>query len=283
MSSDHKLYAYLHDEILPLDSAYLHVSDLAIQRGYGIFDFFKTHQGQPLFLNDYLTRFYASALLMGLEVPLSEEELTSVLTRLIQMNGLTDSGVKMILTGGYSENGYNPGPPNLIILEQPLTLPSEAQLATGIKVITHEYVRELAAAKTINYSMGIRLIQQVKAKAADDVLYHQQGVVSEFPRSNFFLVTKDNILRTPAQEILKGVTRKNVLELAAKKYKVEEGTVTLEDIARAKEAFMTSTTKRVLPIVAVDGQPIGDGKPGAVSLDLLQDLIQLEEAQLEKL
>ncbi len=277
------MYAYLHDEILPLDSAYLHVSDLAIQRGYGIFDFFKTHQGQPLFLNDYLTRFYASALLMGLEVPLSEEELTSVLTRLIQMNGLTDSGVKMILTGGYSENGYNPGPPNLIILEQPLTLPSEAQLATGIKVITHEYVRELAAAKTINYSMGIRLIQQVKAKAADDVLYHQQGVVSEFPRSNFFLVTKDNILRTPAQEILKGVTRKNVLELAAKKYKVEEGTVTLEDIARAKEAFMTSTTKRVLPIVAVDGQPIGDGKPGAVSLDLLQDLIQLEEAQLEKL
>jgi D-alanine transaminase/branched-chain amino acid aminotransferase len=280
MSSNPRLYAYLHEEILPLESAYLHVSDLAIQRGYGIFDFFKTQHGQPLFLEDYLNRFYASALLMGLEVPLSEEELVSTITRLVQMNGLSDSGVKMILTGGYSENGYNPGPPNLIMLEQPLTLPSEAQVTTGIKVITHEYVRELAAAKTINYTVGIRLIQQVKAKAADDVLYHQNGVVSEFPRSNFFLVKQDNTIVTPAQEILKGITRKNVLELANKKYQVEEGTVTLEDIAQAKEAFMTSTTKRVLPIVAIDGKPVGDGKPGAVTLELLQDLIALEEAHV---
>ncbi|ALI97746.1 aminotransferase class IV [Rufibacter tibetensis] len=280
MLSNHKLYAYLHEEILPLESAYLHVSDLAIQRGYGIFDFFKTHHGQPLFLEDYLNRFYASALLMGLEVPLSEEELVATITGLIQMNGLSESGVKMLLTGGYSENGYNPGPPNLIMMEQPLTLPSEAQVATGIKVITHEYVRELAAAKTINYIVGIKLIQQVKAKGADDVLYHQKGVVSEFPRSNFFLVKEDNTILTPAHEILKGITRKNVLELAGKKYRVEEGTVTLDDIAQAKEAFMTSTTKRVLPIVEVDGNPIGDGKPGTVSLDLLQDLIALEEAQI---
>ncbi|RNI29157.1 aminotransferase class IV [Rufibacter latericius] len=281
MSSDHRLYAYLHEEFLPLDSAYLHISDLAIQRGYGIFDFFKTHRGLPLFLDDYLNRFYASALFMDLEVPISEEELRETITRLIQMNGLSASGVKMILTGGYSENGYNPGPPNLIITEQPLTLPTEAQLATGIKIITHEYVRELAAAKTINYSMGIRLIQQVKAKEADDVLYHQHGVVSEFPRSNFFIVREDNTLVTPAHEILRGVTRKNVLELAARKYKVEEGTVTLDDIARAKEAFMTSTTKRILPIVSVDGKPVGTGKPGEVSLDLLQDLIELEEAQMK--
>ncbi|GGK79046.1 aminotransferase class IV [Rufibacter glacialis] len=283
MSSTHKLYAYLHEEILPLESAYLHVSDLSIQRGYGIFDFFKTLNGQPLFLEEYLNRFYASALLMGLQVPLSEEELTATLTQLIQMNGLIDSGVKMILTGGYSANGYDPGPPNLIILQQPLTMPSEAQLATGIKVITHDYVRELAAAKTINYTVGIRLIQQIKAKGADDVLYHQNGVVSEFPRSNFFLVKEDGTLVTPAREILHGVTRKNVLELARKKYKVEEGTITLEDIAQAKEAFMTSTTKRILPIVEVDGKSVGNGKPGTVSLDLLQDLIALEEAQIRAL
>ncbi|WP_181307647.1 aminotransferase class IV [Rufibacter sp. XAAS-G3-1] len=280
MSLNHKLYAYLHEEILPLESAYLHVSDLSIQRGYGIFDFFKTHNGQPLFLEDYLNRFYASASLMGLEVPLPEDELVSTITRLIQMNGLADSGMKMILTGGYSENGYNPGPPNLIMIEQPLTLPSEVQVTTGIKVITHEYVRELAAAKTINYTVGVRLIQQVKAKGAEDVLYHQNGVVSEFPRSNFFLVKEDNTIITPVHEILKGITRKNVLELAGKKYRVEEETVTLEDIAQAKEAFMTSTTKRILPIVAVDGNPVGNGKPGAVTLQLLKDLVALEGRQV---
>ncbi len=274
------MYAYLNEEFLPLESTYLHVSDLAIQRGYGIFDFFKTQNGHPLFLDDYLDRFFNSAQLMNLEVPLSAGDLKAAITRLIQMNGLGDSGVKMILTGGYSENGYNPGPPNLIMIEQPLTLPSEAQQAAGIKIITHEYVRELAEAKTINYTMGIRLIQKVKAQGADDVLYHQNGVVSEFPRSNFFIVRADNTLVTPTKEILKGITRKNVLELATRKYKVEEGTVTLEDIAQAKEAFMTSTTKRILPIVAVDGKPVGDRKPGEMSLKLLRDLIQLEEAQV---
>ncbi len=276
------MYAYLNEEFLPLDSTYLHVSDLAIQRGYGIFDFFKTQNGHPLFLDGYLGRFFNSAQLMGLEVPLPAEDLKASITRLIQMNGLGDSGVKMILTGGYSENGYNPGPPNLIMIEQPLTLPSEAQQAAGIKIITHEYVRELAEAKTINYTVGIRLIQKVKALGADDVLYHQQGVVSEFPRSNFFIVRADNTLVTPAKEILKGITRKNVLELASKKYRVEEGTVTLENIAQAKEAFMTSTTKRILPIVEVDGKPVGNGKPGEVSLELLRDLIQLEEAQTSR-
>ncbi|KAA3437684.1 aminotransferase class IV [Rufibacter hautae] len=279
MSSDHRLYTYLNEEFQPLESTYLHVSDLAIQRGYGIFDFFKTQHGHPLFLDDYLDRFYNSAQLMMLEVPLSAEELKVAITRLIQMNGLADSGVKMILTGGYSENGYNPGPSNLLMVEQPLTLPSPEQLAAGIKIITHEYVRELAEAKTINYTMGIRLIQKVKQQGADDVLYHQNGVVSEFPRSNFFLVKADNTLVTPAKDVLKGITRKNVLEIAARKYNVEEGTVTLQDLAQAKEAFMTSTTKRILPIVAVEGKLVGNGKPGEVSLDLLQELVQLEEAQ----
>ncbi|WP_066839105.1 aminotransferase class IV [Rufibacter ruber] len=280
MSSNHRLYAYLNDEFLPLESTYLHVSDLTIQRGYGIFDFFKVQGGHLMFVDDYLNRFFSSALLMGLPVPYSEQELKDILVRLVQMNGMPDAGVKMILTGGYSENGYDPAAPNLILLQQPLTLPSEAQVATGIKIITHEYVRELAAAKTINYLVGIKLIQQVKAKGAHDVLYHHNGLVTEFPRSNFFLVRQDDTVVTPAREVLKGITRKNVLELAAKKYQVVEADVTLEDIATAKEAFMTSTTKRILPIIEIDGKPVGKGAPGAVTLDLLQDLVELENRQV---
>jgi len=160
-------------------------------------------------------------------------------------------------------------------------MPSEQQVTEGIKVITHEYIRELARAKTINYSMGIRLIQQVKSKGADDVLYHQNGVVTEFPRSNFFLVKKDGTVVTPALEVLQGITRKNVLNLAAKKFSAQEAEVTLQDIAEAKEAFMTSTTKRVLPIVEIDGKPVGDGKVGEVAKTLLQDLIVLEEEQIQ--
>lgn len=276
MMQEPELYAYLQQEIIPLKSAYLHVSDLAIQRGYGVFDYLKVQAGVPLFLDDYLTRFYSSALMMGLEVPLTEVELKEVIFTLIQRNGMPEAGLKMILTGGYSPNGYDPAEPNLIVTQQALTLPSAEQVEEGIRVISHEYSRELARAKTINYTMGIRLIQQIKAKGAAEVLYHHQGIVSEFPRSNFFLVKQNGTVVTPAKEILLGITRKNVLALAGKRYEVREEDITLQDILEGKEAFTTSTTKRILPVVVLDGQPIGDGKVGVVTKALLQDLIELE-------
>ena len=280
MPSSSSLYVYHHGEIIPDQNAFLHISDLAVQRGYGIFDYFKVLNGVPLFLDDYLQRFYESARLLDLPVPLTPAELKAVLHQLMGKNQLPDSGIKMVLTGGYSKDGYHPGEPNLIIIQQPVTLPAEEQIQQGIKIITHPYVRELAAAKTINYATGIRLMKEVKVQGAADVLYHLNGVVTEFPRSNFFIVTHDNRVLTPGQDVLKGITRQNVLNLAGKKYITEAGVVTLADVAQAKEAFTTSTTKRILPIVQINGQLVGDGQPGPVTLDLLQDLIALENQQV---
>ena len=280
MQPNYSLQAYIHGRIQPLADAYLHISDLAIQRGYGIFDFLKVSQGKPAFMEDYLSRFYESARLMELPVPLSRKELTAVIHELIRVNNLPLSGIKMILTGGYSSNGYDPESPNLIITEQPLTLPDPALVEKGISIITHDYVREIPRAKTINYATGIRLLSKIKAAGAADVLYQQNGIVTEFPRCNFFIVTQDDIVVTPADNVLLGITRKNVLALARQKYRTEERAVTLADIARAKEAFLTSTTKRILPIVQVDDQVIGNGKPGEVTRTLLADLIALEQQQL---
>jgi len=112
------------------------------------------------------------------------------------------------------------------------------------------------------------------------VLYHQNNIVSEFPRCNFFIVKKDNTVMTPADNVLHGITRKNILKLAASRYSSGEGTITMEDIHQAKEVFLTSTTKRIVPIVQVNDTLIGDGKPGSVSLSLLNDLIALEQADM---
>jgi branched-chain amino acid aminotransferase len=277
MNADKKQFAFINQEFLPLDQAFLHVSDLAIQRGFGVFDYFKVNDQHPFFLDDYLTRFAESARLMGITLPLEHEALKGVIYELLQKNDLGDSGVKMILTGGYSPDGYQPVEPNLLITQQEFSLPAPEQYNRGINIITHEYVREIPTAKTINYTMGIRLIQNIKAKGADDVLYHQKGIVSEFPRCNFFIVKEDNTVTTPAQDVLPGITRKNVLSLAGKFYQAEEGVITLADIRGAKEAFMTSTTKRILPIVQVDDQVIGSGQPGEITRHLLEELISLEE------
>ena len=271
------MYTYLHNEIVPAEKAFLHVRDLAIQRGYGIFDFFKIQDGHPFFLNDYLNRFYNSANVMRLVVPQSIEELKSIIYQLIEKNNIAASGIKLILTGGYSEDGYQPATPNLIITQHPLMLPGKEQIEKGVKIITHDYVRDLPTAKTINYSMGIWLINKIKEQEAYDVLYHQNNRVSEFPRCNFFIVRKDETIVTAKDRVLHGITRKNILKLAAKRYKTEEGTITLDDIYQAKEAFLTSTTKRIVPIVQINNTIISDGKPGAISLSLLNDLISLEQ------
>lgn len=276
------MYAYLQGEFVPLEKAFLHVSDLSIQRGYGIFDFFKVENGHPFFLDDYLDRFYHSASTMRLEVPHQPEVLKSILYQLLEKNKLPHSGIKMILTGGYSADGYQPETPNLIITEQNLSMPDGDQIEKGIRIITHEYVRDIPEAKTINYSVGIWLIEKIKAHKAADVLYHQKGMVSEFPRCNFFIVTQDDTVITPASLVLRGITRKNILKLSAKDLKTTEGAISLADIDQAKEAFLTSTTKRIVPIVQIDDKVIGNGKPGPVTHSLLEQLIALESKDAQK-
>ena len=282
MLSKNNLFAYNLGQIVPLDQASLHISDLAVQRGYGVFDFIKVQRGIPLFLEDYLDRFYNSARQMELEVPLSREELMQVIDKLSEMNGLEVAGMKMILTGGYSEDGYTPATANLLITQLPLVLPSEEKVAKGIPIMTHDYVREFPEVKSINYTMGIRLIGQLKNRGAEEVLYVKNGIVSEFPRCNFFIVLEDDIVVTPSKNILYGITRKNVLELAGRRYKTEVRDITLEEVLQAKEVFLTSTTKRILPIVKIDDTVIGSGEPGSTTLSLLQDLIALEEQKVKQ-
>ena len=188
----------------------------------------------------------------------------------------------MILTGGYSRDGYQPGESSLIITQQPVILPGHDLIEKGIKVITYEYVRDFALAKTINYTMGIWLSKLVADNKASDVLYHKNGTVSEFPRCNFFIVRKDGTVVTPAENVLLGVTRMQVLNIASKHYRAETAAVTLADIRNAKEAFLTSTTKRIVPIIQVDDVSIGDGNPGPVTISLLNHLIDLEKADRER-
>lgn len=271
------MYSFLNNEFFPADKTFVHVSDLAVQRGYGIFDFFKAINGKIPFLDDYFNRFYRSAEFMQLPVSLSREELKHVVYELLQRNGEANAGIKMVLTGGYSPDGYEIALPNLIITQHKLTMPSPALLDQGVKIITHEFRREMPLVKSINYTTGVWLQRAVKAAYAYDVLYHLNGEVSEFPRCNLFVVKESGEIVTPITHVLEGVTRKNILSQAG--IKVTEAKVTLTDVLFAKEVFLTSTTKRVVPIVQVNDARIGTGKPGPAVQSILTELIKLEGAQ----
>jgi len=258
--------AYINNTFIEEDEAHLHISDLALLRGYGIFDFFRTINNRPLFLEDHLDRFYNSAFTMRLQLETTRDELKSILHQLIKKNNIPTSGIRILLTGGYSTDNYQCTAPNLVITQHPLNSRSAESFSKGLKVISHEYRRELPDVKTTNYIVGIWLQEKIKQYLADDVLYHFQGVISEFPRSNFFIITKDDVIVTPGENILKGITRMKTIELAKKDFSVEQRSMTMDDVRFAKEAFLTSTTKRILPVVQVDDMIIGNGRPGEITV-----------------
>ena len=276
------MLASLNGEFLPLERAHLHVSDLSIQRGYGIFDFFRVKNFVPLYLEDYLNRFYGSVETMGLQDVIPREELRSVIHQLISRNKIPDAGMKIIFTGGYSADAYHPEKGNLLVSEHPLTLPTESQVAQGVSIITYPYRRDIPEVKTINYIMGVWLQRKVRDAQAADVLYFQEGLVSEFPRCNFFLVTRNGTVVTPDRFVLQGITRMRVLEVARRDFTVEERSVRLEEVYDASEAFMTSTTKGVLPIVKIDNRIIGSGVPGPTTKTLRNQLLRREEEEIAK-
>ncbi|HVW62705.1 MAG TPA: aminotransferase class IV [Puia sp.] len=259
------LFVFVNDLFVPASEASLLVSDLAIQRGYGVFDFLKTIDGRPVFPEEHLVRFFYSAQRLRLPVGKTKEELYNILLQLMGKNNLPDSGIRFTLTGGYAEDGYALSKPNLVITQSPLQLPSPGLLEKGIRLVSYPHVRQLPDTKTIDYLMAIWLQPYIREKGADDVVYHKDGVISECPRSNFFIVTADDKVATPSENILKGVIRGKVLELAGRQFRVEERPVLLDEVWAAREAFITSTTKHALSVVAVDGRRVGDGTPGRVS------------------
>ncbi|MBK8878279.1 MAG: aminotransferase class IV family protein [Haliscomenobacter sp.] len=275
-------YSNINGHLVAAGEASLKVSDLSVLRGFAIFDFFLFRKGHPLFLNDYLDRFYRSAQLLHMEVPFSKTDFARQIIQLIERNGQEEGGIRLLLTGGYSPDGYSPAEPNVLILQYPL--PAKTwQSSQGIKLMTHTFLREIPEVKTTNYVTGISLLPELKRCGFDDLLFVENGEwIRESVRSNFFLVFDGQRVVTPGNKVLLGVTRKQILHLAGKRYPVEERDVHISELKEAHEAFFTSTIKGVLPVVQIDDQLIGDGKPGLVSAQLYQDFISHVEAYLEE-
>jgi len=264
----------LNHKLVNEKEALVHVSDLALLRGYGIFDFFRTHGLRPLFLDDHLDRFYHSAKVLRLECPLNRDELKTLVFEMLEANDIQNSGVRLVLTGGESPNGYVPGKPTFFALNEPINPLPEWHFTKGIKLLSCAYLRDIPEIKSTNYMVGIYKMPELAKHHAEDLLYHWENKVSEVTKSNFFIVNKTGEIITPKHNILKGITRRHIIKLAEGKYQVHERDVFLDEIYAAEEAFITGTTKKVTPVVDIDGRKIGLGRPGPVTMDLIK---QFEE------
>ncbi len=275
-------YYSINGKITPAGQAALRLNDLSILRGYGIFDYFLVKSGIPVFLEDYLERFTRSASLLYLDIPPQIRSMASAIYEFIHVNWLSDASIRLVLTGGYADDGYTPQAPNLLIMEHPHPDINPLYYTDGIALMSYDFQRELPEVKSINYLTGIRLLGELRRMGAQELLYHDRGVLRESARSNVFVLTADNVLVTPADKVLLGVTRKKILELAAPVVKTEERDITFDELLTAKEVYLTSTTKGIMPVVKVDDKPVGNGRPGELAHVLQQKFLAFTHTYLEQ-
>lgn len=274
-------YHMVDGVLRPAQEASVPVTDLGLLRGYAIFDYLLVRQGQPLFLDDYLSRLLRSAELLRLSLPFSRAQLRRQVAELVAANDLSEGGIRFLVTGGPSADGYSPSAtPTVLILAHPMPHFDPQVYARGLKLLLYPYRRDIPEVKTTNYLIGIHQMPRLRTAGASEVLYHDGTHIYETTRSNFFIVKKDGTVVTPAEGILQGITRKHVIQLAREVFQVELRPLAIDELAEAAEAFITSTIKRVAPVVQVGDMLIGEGRPGPVAKRLHDMLLGLEARYL---
>ena len=252
---------YFDGTFLPLEEAGLALTDLALQRGYGVFDYFRTVDNELFHARDHLKRLRHSAAALHLPVSFSDNELIEIIQHLVESCDFQQPAVRILLTGGDPTQDQGVFNPRLICIPEELPVYPPENYTRGMSLLTVRYQREMPLVKTLNYAASLRWELLLKRQHADDLLYFSSQGVSESPRSNFFLFQAGKLI-TPANNILFGITRQIVLNLAQGHFPVEERLVSREELFTADEAFLTSTSKGIMPVTQIDQHPVGDGKIG---------------------
>jgi len=275
------MFSYSNGNYVPTEELTLPVASDTIGtfRGFRIFTAGRTLGEKFFYLDDHIDRLFNSAKIIKMDLPHSKEELRKIILKIIEKNRQQsddDILLEIMYSGGKAaENGVAPaGPADLYIVVFKLKLPPERWYKKGMILATFPYQRQWPEVKLLNY-VGAVIAHQtvVKDYNADEALFvspDDRKIILEGSTFNFFIVKDGVILTHPLDgKILPGITRKVALDLARQNnINIKEDYFTYNDLKSADEAFITSSTRNVVPVVRVDDIVISDGKPKSVSIKL---------------
>jgi branched-chain amino acid aminotransferase len=272
---------YVNGKITDAASAAVPVFDHGFLYGEGVYETLRTYGHQPFLFDRHMERLRRSASLIALAVPFSDEEMRERVERTMAAHrDLDEAYIRILLTRGVGELTYNPAAtptPTLIIIVKPFPAPPEQTFTEGIKLSLVGIRRNHPDAlnpmiKSNNLLNNALAMQEALGRGADEALMlNHDGEIVECSQSNFFIVCGGTLHTAPLSSgLLPGITREFVLGLARNLgIPVQEEALRPADLAAADEAFISGTTREVTPVVAVDDQTIGRGKPGEITLNLL--------------
>ncbi len=267
----------LDGRIVPPEEAVVSVFDHGFLFGDSIYEVVRTRRGVPVTMAGHLRRLRLSADQIYLTLPWSDEDLGARVREAIAAGGNEESYVRIMVTRGTGEISLLPDSctkPLLILVVRPLPVPPPSVARDGLSVVVvarrRNDRRALApSAKTGNYLNNVlALVEARRAGGEDAVLLNGEGELSEGTTSNVFLV-RGGVVRTPSLDcgILAGITRDLILgALREDGIRVEEGRYGPADLRAADEVFLTSTVRGVAPVTRLDGEPVGGGRPGPVTV-----------------
>ena len=254
---------YVDGEYVPEEQAVLPIGDLAILRGYGVFDFMRTYGGRPFHLRDHIERLERSAQIVGLTLPAPVEQIEQIVLKTLRKNSAGEYDIRIVVTGGPSEDSITPaGKPRLIVMVSELSpIPAE-WYEKGVKIATVSMERRMPWAKSLNYVAAVMALREAARKSAAEAVYtDKDGNLREGTTSNIFAFVHGKLVTPCAESVLPGITRQVVLSLAENEFEIEIRKIHRRELETAEGVFLSSSVKEVLPVVMADDATVGDGKP----------------------
>ncbi len=279
--SENELKIWVDGELKLKSEAKISVFDHGLLYGDGLFEGIRAYNGKIFLCAEHINRLYEGAHYVNIEIPFSKEEMVKAIEETLSANALTEAYIRLILTRGVGDLGLDPRKcpkPSVIIIAASIELYPEELYAKGLEIITSAVPAVHSEAlnprvKSLNYLNNILAkMEAIRAGKLEAIMLNHQGHVAECSGDNIFIV-KNGVVKTPAvfSSILEGCTRNLVIDLAKEAgYPVEETTLQRYDLYTADECFLTGTGAEVIPVIDIDGRRICTGKPGAITLKLLQ-------------
>jgi len=279
------LKIWLGNEIVPAEQAKIGVFDHGLLYGDGVFEGIRIYNGKIFKEKEHLKRFGESAKAIRLTLPMSLDEVSHAMHETIRANGITGDGyIRLVATRGVGLLGISishTACPTIFVIADKISLYPPEVYERGLRCVISSIVRNHPNStppriKSLNYLNNVMAKFEAKDAGADEaIMLNVEGYVAECTGDNIFLVRDGEILTPPPSAgILEGVTRNLVMELGRKRgYPVHETALVRHDLYIADECFATGTAAEVVPITEINKRPVGDGKPGPITRQLMQDFL----------